>query len=165
MAMSNAEKLKLWRSKNPDKVRAQKQRYHEKHPTAAKEYRERTKDRAAETRLIWQRLNADKIRKWCRNWRENNPDKNTVKAIRYRANKKMRYAKWDRELTDFVTQEAAHLCSLRKMLFGFDWHIDHVVPMCGDTVSGLHVWNNLAVIPARENIRKSNRVLNDQIEI
>lgn len=39
---------------------------------------------------------------------------------------------------------------------GISHHVDHVIPCRGKYVSGLHVENNLAVIPADQNKRKSN---------
>jgi hypothetical protein len=43
---------------------------------------------------------------------------------------------------------------------GFDWHVDHVVPLQGRYVCGLHVHNNLRVVPATDNLRKSNSFTN-----
>lgn len=58
------------------------------------------------------------------------------------------------ELTLFVTSEAHDLRKLRNELTNTEWHVDHIIPLKGKDVCGLHVWNNLAVIPKIENLRK-----------
>lgn len=63
---------------------------------------------------------------------------------------------WDKEFTDFVYMEAHKLRKLRNVCTNFDWHVDHIVPLKGTNVCGLHVWNNFAVIPKVENLRKGN---------
>ena len=40
---------------------------------------------------------------------------------------------------------------------GMNYHVDHIIPLQGEIVSGLHVLNNLRVIPAALNISKGNR--------
>lgn len=40
---------------------------------------------------------------------------------------------------------------------GVQHHVDHIIPLAGDTVSGLHVSENLRITTAYENMRKGNR--------
>ena len=46
---------------------------------------------------------------------------------------------------------------------GIQYHVDHIVPLQGDEVSGLHVHTNLRIVPAHINNKKGNR-FNKQIK-
>jgi hypothetical protein len=71
---------------------------------------------------------------------------------------KQRTPKWVSKEELWLIKEAYELAALRTKLFGFSWHVDHVLPLQGKTVSGLHVPDNLQVIPWIENIQKKNKV-------
>jgi hypothetical protein len=77
-------------------------------------------------------------------------------SAKRRAAKLLRTPKWLTKDDLFIISEAYKLAALRSNLLGFPWHVDHVVPLQGKTVSGLHVPWNLQVIPASMNIAKHN---------
>lgn len=66
--------------------------------------------------------------------------------------------KW---LTQGQMEEMANLYWLAqdlKAVTGMMYHVDHIVPLRGKSVCGLHVPWNLQVLPADVNIRKSNKM-------
>jgi hypothetical protein len=69
--------------------------------------------------------------------------------------------RWNPELHDLVMEEAYLLAQLRKIATGVVHHVDHIVPLQGRMVCGLHVWNNVRVIPMLDNISKGNKLQED----
>lgn len=86
-----------------------------------------------------------------------NPAAYAVAAAKHRAVKLQRTPTWLNEDDYWLIAQAYELAALRTKLFGFSWHVDHILPLKGKAVSGLHVPNNLQVLPGLQNIAKNNK--------
>lgn len=93
-----------------------------------------------------------------RKYRRKTPDLQAEYVRRRQASKLQRTPKWLTEDDIWLMREAYKLARMRSQLFGFAWHVDHIIPLQGKTASGLHVPTNLQVIPWIENVRKHNKV-------
>jgi hypothetical protein len=58
------------------------------------------------------------------------------------------------EFDSFVLGEAVRLCKLRTKFTNTVWHVDHIIPV---SKGGSSVSNNLQVVPALWNRKKSNK--------
>lgn len=91
-------------------------------------------------------------------WRKRNPEKAAAYTALRTATKMSQTPKWlnrQQKLQIAVKYAEARWMTVRT---GFKHHVDHIIPLRGKAASGLHVPWNLRVIPARENIKKSNRL-------
>lgn len=122
-----------------------------------KKYVIENKDRLQELGATYRLNNKSKKAQYDKQYSKLNLAKINTRRAKYRAAKLQRSVQWDSTLTEFVCNEAYELAKLRKRIFGFEWEVDHVIPLQGELVSGLHVWSNLAVIPATINSSKGNK--------
>jgi hypothetical protein len=65
------------------------------------------------------------------------------------------------ELDELVFIEACDVRNRRKQITGFDWHIDHIVPINYKNACGLHNAFNLQVVPASWNLKKKHTNMNE----
>lgn len=119
------------------------------------------------------RNNADTynvLKERTRIWRQQNPDKSKLAASTWKKENKIHIRSIvnnRKRRTKTQTPQWAdkskisslyYMCAfLNEFTFGTNYHVDHIIPLNGDTVCGLHVENNLAIIPAKDNIHKSNK--------
>jgi hypothetical protein len=90
-------------------------------------------------------------------WKQDNPHKVRADTVKRRTAKMKRTPAWLTEDDLWLIEQAYELAALRTKLFGFGWHVDHVIPLQGTVVSGLHVPTNLQVIPWIQNVSKANK--------
>ena len=92
-------------------------------------------------------------------WRAENKDKNAAKATRYRASKLNATPTWLTKEQHKQIESVYWLAQLQSELTDTKYHVDHIVPLKGKTVCGLHVPWNLQVLEALDNISKGNRIV------
>lgn len=138
-----------------------------------KAYREVNAKRIAARKTEWKQANKEHVAKKDKAYAEANPEKKTIARKKWSANnpgkdnackqinaqaRKKRIPTWLSADDKWMIEQAYELAALRTKLFGFQWHVDHIIPLNGKRVSGLHIPTNLQVIPAVDNLRKSNRM-------
>ena len=112
-------------------------------------------DKVATYDKKWQKENKDKKSKNYKNWQLNNrADVNTYNSF-VRAQKLKRTPAWsDQERI----KAYYNVCAFFNEVNGYiKYHVDHVVPLQGNNVSGLHTHNNLQILLASENCSKGNK--------
>ncbi len=127
-----------YREENKEKLAAAKSEYHRKHAA-----------RLIAKSVAWQKENRDRVNAKNANWRKSNPDACNAKSARRRAAKFKATPIWADNLAIRKIYEDA---AARN---GYD--VDHIVPLNSPLVCGLHVPNNLQVVPSRENRAKGNK--------
>jgi hypothetical protein len=91
-------------------------------------------------------------------WRKENKDKNTAKENRRRALKLHATPSWLTKEQHQQIDSFYWLAKLQEELTDTKYHVDHIVPLKGKTVCGLHVPWNLQLLSAKDNLSKSNKV-------
>lgn len=170
------ERARKWQKENSERYRENQRKHRlqniEKETENRRRWRSENKDRKNETARKWYNKNRERLLAEKRIWNDQNKDavnksrdkwvaanigkaKNVKKV--YKLSRLDRVPKWltKEQLTEI---DFFYLYSnwLTKNT-GIQHHVDHIVPLKGKKVSGLHVPWNLQVIPAVENLKKHNK--------
>ena len=105
----------------------------------------------------WKEANSEKQKQTARTWSLNNQARRTHLERKREIAKLQRTPKWTTiEDSEYILC-LYQLAAMRSKYSDQKWHVDHVIPLQGKTVSGFHIPSNLQVIPAIDNLRKNNR--------
>lgn len=147
---ANKEKLKAkakaFRDANKEKIKARR-----------KTYWDSNKEKVNARNKAYKKANREKILATNKVYRERHPEKIASLKAKRRASKLCRTPPWLNpiqlaEIESFYIER-----DIMVKLTGNQYHVDHIVPLQGDNISGLHVPWNLQVLTAYDNTSKGNR--------
>lgn len=168
----NPIKLRLkqvkWIAKNGDRYRAYgRARYHadrEKHLQDRKAYRAANIEKISLREAVYAANNREKRLEYGREWRRANHARCIALAVKRETVKRRATPSW---LPKAQLEEMAAFYETATRLTretGIRHDVDHIVPLRGREVCGLHVPWNLRVIPHDENVSKFNRLVPELAE-
>lgn len=123
---------------------------------AARAYRAENPEKSRQITKAYRLRNPEKERARYTRYNKQNPEVRAMHSAKRRALHKNATPNWlTQEHHDQIKLIYAHAKEC-ELLTGDKYHVDHIVPLQGENVSGLHVPWNLQVLPADINIKKSN---------
>lgn len=155
---------RAWELKNPDKLREKWRRAYDNNKEIKKarmlNYRKRNLEKLrAYDRERWKDPNRKQAQK---DYIEANRERvRAVDRAEYRRNKYKHIARVNgrRSYTVKATPKWADLNKIAEFYRNCPkgHHVDHIIPLRGKNVCGLHVLENLQYLPSVENLKKSNK--------
>ena len=132
--------------------------YREKNRETLREYKRawrlENKQKQQEKNAEYYKLNQEKIKQYQLTYKKQNPAKVNALSKKRKVSKKLRTPCWLTETHFERIENQYRLANLLTKVTGQLHHVDHIIPLHGKTVSGLHTPSNLQVILAVENLKK-----------
>jgi hypothetical protein len=136
--------------------REHKKKYFDSHRDYKKVYEKHSANRR-KLALKYYYADVEESRRKKAERQKTNPALFAAHTAKRRAARLVRTPKWLTKQDFANIRKVYALAAELSKAYGFKWHVDHIAPLQGKNISGLHVADNLQVIPANLNIAKSNR--------
>ena len=117
------------------------------------------KDFQLKQSLEWKHKNIEYVLEYSSMWKKNNRARATLNENKRRFIKESSCILKEDEWNSFYIEEIYEISKMRSMLTNIKWEVDHIIPLKGKNVTGLHVWYNLRNIPASLNRSKKNKLI------
>jgi hypothetical protein len=124
-------------------------------------WRDKNRESARRLNAKWAANNRGKVQAKNAKWWSANPEKRRFYLAKRRAAELQATPPW----ADLDAIKAIYAEQQFYIDLGLDAHVDHIIPLQSETVCGLHVAQNLRIILASDNRRKSNKVPDDPYSI
>lgn len=105
----------------------------------------------------WQEANRERVNKIADDWRKKFPNRVNNINSRNRAKRLQATIQTDDWLNQQMLSVIYLLANTLSKGTGIPHEVDHIVPLGGKNVCGLHYWKNLQVLTREENRVKSNK--------
>lgn len=138
-------KAKLYRVANADFVKQRSQAYHQKNKEVINTKKKQWYLQNKETKLIKNKQ-----------WFIDNKDRRNAHLAKRRAVKTQAAPKWLTKEHLLEIQEFYTMAKELEKVFPWKQHVDHIVPLLGKDVCGLHVPWNLQILSVKANLEKGN---------
>lgn len=150
---------KAWSVANAGRLKAKRKKDWAENAPAMKEVSRKWRSENKEIVLVavtkWQAEHPERVKQYKKTWKLRNPEAITSdSSARRRA---ARAVPWQDEVSVLNVYREAR----RQRNLGNQVVVDHAYPLRGRLVSGLHVHQNLRLIPKRDNQRKGNKLPGD----
>jgi 5-methylcytosine-specific restriction endonuclease McrA len=132
-----------------------RERQESQRKATTKRYYERNKEKCMAATNRWKK-SSGMAYEYTKRSRAKNPALIYFSNAKRHASKIKRTPKWLSAVDWFEIQSIYKYCSALRSI-GLDYHVDHIVPLQGEIVSGFHVPWNLQVIHAEQNLAKGNK--------
>lgn len=150
-------RIVAYREAHPEKCRQWQKDYSRRNPEKALEWSRANPEKRRISRAKWNNSNRDRIALVGSAWTKANRGKVSAYWAKYHAAKLRAIPAWANQFFISEAYDLAHRRTVLKTGGVKKWHVDHIVPLISKVVCGLHVENNLQVIPGSLNMSKSNR--------